>query len=201
MPGHTNASPDRRRLRSVRLGRRAAVISAGVVVGLGAGGVALAATGSGGTTAVAAPGTPNAQAPARAGHPGHRGHPHPGQGELGRGLHGEFTVPKAGGGSQTLDSQRGVVTVVSGSALSVKSSDGHLADYTLQPTTAVDAARDGIASVKTGDKVAVLATNNGGKLTVVRVTDMTQGQAARKAAGLGAPGGQMGGPGKQMPTG
>lgn len=98
----------------------------------------------------------------------------------GMGIHGSFVVPKQGGGYQTVDTQVGTVTGVSSTSITLKSADGFTQSYTVDATTMVNAQRDGIASVKTGDEVGVLAVENGGTRTAVRVVDRTQLRDARQ---------------------
>ena len=76
-------------------------------------------------------------------------------------VHGQFVVPKSGGGYQTIDTQRGSVTSVSTNSITVKSADGFTKTYQVSSSTNVDAQRDGIGSVKTGHQVAVTATDRG----------------------------------------
>ncbi len=116
------------------------------------------------------------------------GHDRGGMG-LGMGIHGSFVVPKQGGGYQTVDTQVGTVTGVSSTSITVKSADGFTQSYTVDATTMVNAQRDGIASVKTGDEVGVLAVENGGTRTAVRVVDRTQLRDARQKYGPARPSG------------
>jgi hypothetical protein len=106
----------------------------------------------------------------------------PGMGGPGMGgaLHGEFVVQKADGTFQTVDTQGGAVTAVSTSSITVKSADGFTKSYDVTAATIVNAARDGIASVKVGDTVQLDATVTGGKATAVDVIDET----TLKASGL-----------------
>ncbi|HET6743226.1 MAG TPA: DUF5666 domain-containing protein, partial [Kribbella sp.] len=108
------------------------------------------------------------------------------RGELGLGgaLHGEFVVPKDGGGYQTVATQRGKVTAVSKDSLTVKSDDGYSRTYTLTADTMVNAARDGIDNVKTGNTVNVSAVVTDGKATATRVNDGTVRQAAGQKWGF-----------------
>jgi hypothetical protein len=106
----------------------------------------------------------------------HRGRP----GGMGFGLggvfgavHGEFVVPKSGGGFQTIDTQRGSVTAVSATSITVKSADGFIKTYQVMSSTNVDAQRNGIGSVKTGHQVVVTATVSGGTATAVSILDFT----------------------------
>ena len=88
-------------------------------------------------------------------------------------VHGQFVVPKSGGGYQTVDTQRGSVTGVSATSITVKSADGFTKTYQVTSSTNVDAQRDGIGSVKTGNQVAVTATVSGTTSTAVSILDFT----------------------------
>jgi hypothetical protein len=132
---------------------------------------------------VPAPGP--AQPPAPGKHFG-RGHGHgpfggrlfgPGPfGGLGKfgGIHGEFTLKKPdGSGFQTWATQLGEVTEVSASSITVKSEDGFSRTYTLDENTVVNAGRDGIGTVKTGDTVRVVGLVEDGKARAAAVMDST----------------------------
>ena len=88
-------------------------------------------------------------------------------------VHGQFVVPKSGGGYQTVDTQRGSVTAVSAASITVKSADGFTKTYQVTSTTNVDAQRAGISSVKTGNQVTVVATVSGSTATAVSVLDFS----------------------------
>lgn len=162
-----------------RVSARRGLVAAGVGVGLALGAAGIAGAASTppspkpGTTAKVVPGPGE---PHRGGH--HRGGPRPGMG-LGGALHGELVVPR-GTGFQTIDVQRGKVTAVSATSLTVKSADGFTKTYVLTAKTIVEAGRDGIATVKVGEKVGVLATVASDKATAAHVRDLTRLQAARK---------------------
>ena len=87
-------------------------------------------------------------------------------------VHGQFVVPKSGGGYQTIDTQRGSVTAVSATSMTVKSADGFSKTYQVVSSTNVDARRDGIATVKTGHQVMVTATVSGSTDTAVSILDL-----------------------------
>jgi hypothetical protein len=87
-------------------------------------------------------------------------------------LHGEFVVPRAGGGYETVAMQRGEVTGVSESEITVRSEDGFSKTYAVTGETSVNGGRDGIGSVARGDQVSVLATVAGGRYTAVKVVDV-----------------------------
>jgi hypothetical protein len=97
-------------------------------------------------------------------------------------VHGEFVVPD-GTGWRTVAFQRGAVTAVSSTSLTVKSKDGYTKTYVLTPSTMVNAGRDGIATVKKDEEVAVMATVKNGTATAVDVRDLTQLKAHRKQFG------------------
>jgi hypothetical protein len=101
-----------------------------------------------------------------------------GMGGLGMGLggaiHGSVVTPKQGGGYQTVDGQRGTVEAVSSTSITVKSKDGFTKTYVVTADTLVNAKRDGIASVKKGDTVAVIAVEAAGAVNAVQIIDQTQ---------------------------
>ncbi|MGW6199456.1 hypothetical protein ACWF0M_25120 [Kribbella sp. NPDC055110] len=158
---------------------------AAVVVTTTAGGVAWATSNADPTPSASpsSPATPGQQKPGEPGGPGKGGF---GRGEFGLGgaLHGEFVVPKDGGGYQTVATQRGEVTAVSKDSITVKSADGYSRTYTLTEDTLVNAARDGIADVKTGNTVTVTAVVTDGKATASSVNDGTVRDAAGQKWGF-----------------
>jgi hypothetical protein len=163
------AAPRPQRSRAYATG----LVGAGLVAGVVLAGLNVASAQSA-QTPTPAPST-KAEAPKDRlrgfGHNG-RGRGGPGVG-LGGALHGEFTTKKAGGGYQTMAMQLGDVTAVSASSLTVKSEDGFSRTYGVNDDTLVNAGNDGIADVKTGDKVHVLALVTGGSANAVRVQDVT----------------------------
>lgn len=156
---------------------------AAVAVTTAAGGVAWATTNADPTPSAspssqASPGAPDAGKGPGGGQGRH--------GELGMmgALHGEYVVEKDGGGYQTVASQRGEVTAVSKDSITVKSADGYSKTYTLTTDTLVNATRDGIDSVKTGNQVSVSAIVADGKATATAVNDGTVRDAANQKWGL-----------------
>ena len=158
-------------------GRPLILAGVAVVALLGGAGVAMAATSgspASGTAASPAGGTVATPSPsARPAFP-HQGRP----GGFGFGfggpfgaVHGQFVVPKSGGGYQTIDTQRGAVTAVSATSITVKSADGFVKTYQVVSSTNVDAQRDGISTVKTGHQVAVTATVGGSTDTASSILD------------------------------
>jgi len=175
------------------------LVLAGVAVAalLGGAGVAMAATSASPASgaAAASPGgtvaTPSPSARPAFPHQGRPGGFGPAFGSVFGGpfgaVHGQFVVPKSGGGYQTVDTQRGSVTAVSATSITVKSADGFTKAYQVVGSTNVDAQRDGIGSVKTGHQVAVTATVSGGTATAVSVLDFNLLPAMRGGAGWNHP--------------
>ena len=80
---------------------------------------------------------------------------------------------KPGGGYQTVDFQNGKVTAVSSTSVTLRSADGYVHSYAVTSSTIVNAERDGISSVKTGNEVLVQATVSGGTATAASIQDLT----------------------------
>lgn len=154
---------------------------AAVAVTTTAGGVAWAATSADPTPSPSPSASPSA--PSNQPGPG-KGLGHRGEFGLGGALHGEFVVPKDGGGYQTVATQRGEVTAVSKDSITVKSEDGYSRTYTLTEDTLVNAARDGIDDVKVGNTVQVTAVVADGKATASSVNDGTVREAAGQKWGF-----------------
>ncbi|WP_327634709.1 hypothetical protein OHB24_32615 [Kribbella sp. NBC_00482] len=159
---------------------------AAVAVTTTAGGVAWATSNADPTPSPSAspssPSTPGQQQ--KPDRPGKGGFGPRGEFGLGGALHGEFVVPKDGGGYQTVATQRGEVTAVSKESITVKSADGYSRTYTLTEDTLVNAARDGIDDVKTGNTVTVTAVVTDGKATASSVNDGTVRDAAGQKWGF-----------------
>jgi hypothetical protein len=92
----------------------------------------------------------------------------------GMGIHGSFVAPKQGGGYQTIHTQRGVVTDVSTTSITVKSEDGYSKKYAVTADTVVNAKRDGIGSIKVDDEVMIIGVENGDSVDAVQIMDRTQ---------------------------
>jgi hypothetical protein len=103
-------------------------------------------------------------------------------------VHGQLTVPKSGGGYQTVDVQSGTVSAVSASSVTVKSKDGFTATYAVTSSTSVDAKAAGIASVKQGDTIFIIAKVSGTTATAANIFDMTAVKAGRVSFTHGFPG-------------
>ena len=185
-----------------RPGRPLAVAGVAVVALAGGAGVGYAATNSltakaADTAAVAsASPSPSTGTPGSGDHHGWRKFPGgffggPGMGigigGLGGVLHGHVTVPKSGGGYQTLDVQSGTVTAVSTGSVTVKSDDGFTASYTVTSNTVVGAQSAGIGSVKKGDEIFVTATVSGSTATAATIVDLTAIKNGRASFGFPEP--------------
>jgi hypothetical protein len=88
-------------------------------------------------------------------------------------LHGEATVAKPGGGTNVLRFQNGTITAINGSSMTVKSTDGFSATYTVDKTSRITLnGADGTLSTLTkNDKVRVLAMQNGSSNIAKMVLD------------------------------
>ena len=155
----TGGSSRRRRL-------RAGLVAGGAAVGLILAGLGIAAA----QTQPPPPG-PNPAAPGPA--PPLGGSGRHGKG-MGMGIHGEFVTRAPGGGFQTVASQVGEVTDVSASSIAVRSEDGFSRTYGVDDNTLVNAGNQGIADVKKGDQVRIMAVVRDGKAQAVKINDATQ---------------------------
>ena len=91
---------------------------------------------------------------------------------MGPGIHGSFVTPdKAGTGYQTIDTQKGSVTDVSATSITVKSKDGYTKTYIVTSTTDVNGKAGDIASVKTGDDIAILGIESGSDVNAQQIFD------------------------------
>jgi hypothetical protein len=107
------------------------------------------------------------------GAPGKDGGRHGGFGMrgMGMGIHGSFVVKDpSGDGYVTVLMQRGVVTAVSSTSITVKSEDGYSKTYAVDADTKVN--RGGaIADIKADADVVVMAKESGSTATATRIAD------------------------------
>lgn len=96
------------------------------------------------------------------------------------GIHGEFVTRAPGGGYQTIASQVGEVTAVDQSSITLRSEDGYSRTYAVEEDTLVNAGRDGIGSVETGDTAHVTAIVNGETATAMHIVNMSDVQRAHE---------------------
>jgi hypothetical protein len=189
---HAAASAKSARSRSPQWRRvLQAGVGLGVAAGVAVGAAALAgAATSGGTTpkSSSTPSTnPKGHGFPQGGHFAGHGFGGPamgfGFGGFGSVLHGEATV-KGPNGYETIEVQTGTVTSVkdvSGStwSLVVTSADKTAITYTINSGTSVNGGESGVASVKSGNTVSVVAVVSKGVATVKTLTDSTTLQANR----------------------
>ncbi|MDQ6650872.1 MAG: hypothetical protein M3Z02_12265 [Actinomycetota bacterium] len=168
----------------------AGLLGAAVVTG-----VASAASTSPSPTGPAA-GAPVGPAPGPAAG-GHRA-----AGGLGRVLHGQYVV-QTKDGVRTMSVQRGEVTAVNDTAITITSTDGVSGTYLLTADTKIrkDGAVVAVGTLKRGEQAGVVALDADGKKTARAVTEHTPGvRPAHPGGGRGAqkpPAGSAGGAGVQ----
>jgi hypothetical protein len=88
-------------------------------------------------------------------------------------LHGEVVVAKDGGGTETILFQRGEVTDVRDTAVTVRSDDGVTTTFTVNADTKVNGGRDKIGSVAKTEQVIVTAPKSGDHPTATTLIDLT----------------------------
>ena len=87
-------------------------------------------------------------------------------------LHGTFVVPDGDGGYRTVVTQRGEVTAVSDTSLTVRSEDGFVATYRLTDATSVLGGSGGVTDIAEGDQVGVGADRKASVTTARHVVDL-----------------------------
>ncbi|MCD2191881.1 DUF5666 domain-containing protein [Actinomycetospora endophytica] len=114
-------------------------------------------------------------APAADAAPAAHPHHHPGE-------HVEFSKNTKKDGVVKIDLQRGVVTAVNGSSVTVKSKDGYTQTYTLTPQTHVrkDKQKSDDSAVAVGDRIGIAALADHSPLDARWVRD--HGPAAAQSA-------------------
>jgi hypothetical protein len=165
------AAPGAPAPRPRRLGVSAAVAACGLVLGgIGVAGLAGATDADPASSAGA---TPSAQATPD-GSPG-RDRPGPGGrhggmlgGIEGHAVHGEIVI-ETDDGFVTVQTQRGAVTAVSDSSISVRSADGFTATYVIDDDTSFGRSSEGAAGIAEGDTVRVVGKESGSALTALLV--------------------------------
>jgi hypothetical protein len=97
-----------------------------------------------------------------------------GGGFSGAPVHGTLVVPASGGGYQTEDIQRGKVTAISSSSITLLSADKYTKAYQVTGSTSVNAGHGGLSTVKVGDQVSITATVHGSTATVNSIIDLSR---------------------------
>jgi hypothetical protein len=160
------------------------LMAGGLALGLTAGGygIAAAATSSSSSSSSGSSGTSTLPAPPKLGPRALR----PGRGiSGGRIVHGSFTEQTPSGSYETVEVQVGTVQSVSSTSITLKSADGYTHTYAVTSSTIVDAQRDGISSVSTGDTVRLSAETVNGTDTAMSITDTTKIGSSRQSFGFG----------------
>jgi hypothetical protein len=88
-------------------------------------------------------------------------------------LHAEVVLAEAGGGTQTVLVQKGAVTAVSGTGVTVRSTDGFTTSFAVDGDTTVRADSAAITSVAKDDQVIVVAPRAGAERTATVLVDLT----------------------------
>lgn len=145
------------------------LLLASAVSALALAGVVGAGVASADPTGTAAP-EPAASPSAAAGAKGdHARRPH--RGLTAKALHGEVTL--AGKQHRLVQFQRGRVTTVEDSSVSVRSADGFVGTYRIESSTKIRVAhkKAALGDVEVGDRVRVFAAKDGSTLTATRLVD------------------------------
>lgn len=164
---------------------RAAGTVAAVAATTVAGGVAWASTGD--STPSPSTSSSQQQDQQQGRGPGPRG------GLLGDALHGEFVTSKDGGGYQTIATQKGEITALTDTSITLKSADGYTRTYTINSDTKIN--RDGkLTDLEAGETVRLRAVVSGETATATQISDNTDRPQ-------GAPEGKPGKPESKPSTG
>lgn len=149
------------------LTRRVAAAATGGVLAVGGGALAANTLIS---PASAAPATPAASASPSPSATPETARKHPRLARARHVVHGEFTA-KVDDGYQVFDTQRGTVTAVSSSSITIKSPDGFTQTYAVNGDTVVhrDKTTSSIGAVTTNAKAAVLAKVSGSSRTATQI--------------------------------
>ena len=140
------------------LGKAAIALAVGGVLGAGT------AAGFGIASAVSDPSPSATSSPNGTDHPQLGRHPGARRFLGNRVEHGEFTLKGRDDKTVVVDVQRGQVTAVSATSITIKSEDGFTASYTVGSDTRVrvGGTRKAIGDVKVGNNAGVMARKEGG---------------------------------------
>lgn len=103
---------------------------------------------------------------------GHMFGPGFGHGLLGGALHGSYVAPAPDGGYRTVVVQRGEVTEVADTSLTVVSEDDFSTTYRIDEDTLVLGGSGGVGGIEVGDEVGVTGVRTDGEVRAVHVTDL-----------------------------
>ena len=153
--------------------RAIALVAAGVVAGA-AGGAVISQLGTAGAASPSPTPSAGPRGPFERG-PGHG----PGLlgGPGGRMLHGEATVEKAGGGTEVVHFQNGVISAINGSTMTVKSTDNFTMTYTVNGTTHIllNGTDGTLSTLSKNDKVRVIGVEDSSATVARMVIDGVEG--------------------------
>lgn len=99
-----------------------------------------------------------------------------GHGLGGRGIHGEFTVANADGAYRRIATQKGEVTSVSATSITVKSVDGFARTYVVDADTKIHSENVKISDITKGEQVRIAGVIEG---TTVRALKIGDGSATK----------------------
>jgi Domain of unknown function (DUF5666) len=93
--------------------------------------------------------------------------------EGGNVLHGEATIGKPGGGTAVVHFQNGIISAISGSTMTVKSTDGFTSTFTVNGTTRIllNGTDGTLSKLAKNDKVRVMGVENGSSTVARMVLD------------------------------
>lgn len=98
-----------------------------------------------------------------------------GRGLSGAALHGSYVVGDPDGGYRTVVTQRGEVTALSATSLTVRSEDGFTQTYRLdEDTTDLLGGPEGVDDLSEGDEVGVSGEKSGGTVKATHVVDLSR---------------------------
>ena len=89
--------------------------------------------------------------------------------DRGRALHGEVVLATDRGGTETLVIQRGELTAVTSTSITVTSSDSFHHTYVTNDHTVIDGGREPTRPLRNGTDVVVSARKNGSTLTAIHI--------------------------------
>jgi hypothetical protein len=115
-------------------------------------------------------------------------------------LHGDFVASDGNNGYVTQRYQKGKVTAVSSTSLTVKSDDGYSQTYVVNDQTAVGTGNNKITDVRSGHTVTIIATVSGTTATAKTITDSDLQSGSDQGNGAQS-GGQGDFPGQGAPSG
>ncbi|MGJ7905345.1 hypothetical protein ACOQFL_02560 [Actinopolyspora sp. H202] len=93
-------------------------------------------------------------------------------------MHGEFTVRTEQGTYRTKRLQRGTLTAVDDTEITVRSGDDYRRDYAVNSETVVDSGRTSLDELEQGQSVTVVATLSGDDATATTISGQQSGNGS-----------------------